>query len=83
MAVAHEFRVEIDVQEGSKLCRSMRTSTRPLIEDRPPKTADKAVLFTVVLGITVLSLLVFTGLLVAGNVHAAITSPEILIPPVM
>lgn len=74
MVVVHECGVETDVHEGSKPCRSMRTNTRLLIEARPPKTADKAVVFAVVLGITVLSSLLFTGLLVAGNVHAAITS---------
>jgi hypothetical protein len=69
---AHGRNGEIDVQESSKLSRSMRTNTRPLIEDRPPQTSDRAVVFTVVLGITVLSLLLFTGLLFgqSRNVHA-------------
>ena len=62
VVVVHECRVEIDVHEGSKPCRSMRTNRIRVyfIEARPPKTTDKAVVFAVVLRITVLSSLLFT-----------------------
>jgi hypothetical protein len=47
----------------------MRMNTRPLIEDRPPVTSNRVVVFTVALGITVLSLLLFAGLLLASSAH--------------